>query len=83
MSLREQITEEMRRYECEQRKYWGDRFYPRSAEYCTWWFKRIGCSVADARRELRLMEREGLVVADRSQTNNTRWLLSEKQEQPA
>lgn len=76
MTLREKIIAAMRENEAKARKEWGDRFHPRYAEYCTWWFRgRAGIPVAEARAELKRMERDGLVKANRSQTNNTKWLL--------
>ena len=46
--------------------------------YCTWWFKlRIPFSTKEVRQELKRMERDGIVTADRSQSNNTKWKLVE------
>ncbi|HBO9153612.1 hypothetical protein [Pseudomonas aeruginosa] len=44
----------------------------------TWWFRRhiYGYDTPEILRELKRMEREGLVTADRSQPNNTKWKLS-------
>lgn len=62
MSLREQIIAEIVRRKNEQ--------------CCTWWFKfKVPFSTAEIRRELERMERDKLVTADRSQRNNTKWLL--------
>lgn len=44
--------------------------------YCTWWFKfNLNIETKIVRRELERMERDGLVKSDRSQSNNTKWLL--------
>lgn len=45
---------------------------------CTWWFKfhLTEKSTRVIRRELEAMEREKLVIADRSQSNNTQWRLA-------
>lgn len=44
--------------------------------YCTWWFKfNINRTTTVTRKELERMERDGLVTADRSQSNNTKWRL--------
>lgn len=49
-----------------------------SGACCTWWFKSyIHHETKSVRRELEKMERDGLVTADRSQTNNTKWTLAE------
>ena len=47
--------------------------------YCTWWFKfkLIAWTTPTIRKELERMEREGIVTADRSQRNNTKWRLVE------
>lgn len=46
--------------------------------YCTWWFKlRIPFSTKVIRQELKRMERDGIVTADRSQSNNTKWRLTD------
>lgn len=46
--------------------------------YCTWWFKfHIPFETKVVRQELERMEREGLVTADRSRSNNTLWRLVE------
>ena len=45
---------------------------------CTWWFKLyIKASTSEIRAELIKMEKDGIVTADRSQSNNTKWLLVE------
>lgn len=76
--LRQQIIAEMKRFDAKQRAEWGDRYSPRFSQYCTWWFRgRAGIPVDKARAELKRMERDGLVTADRSQTNNTHWLLTD------
>lgn len=50
---------------------------PKMIWYCTWWFKfAIPHETKVIRRELERMEQEGLVVSDRSQSNNTRWRLT-------
>lgn len=43
----------------------------------TWWIQHHidGFDTKVIRRELERMEREGLVIADRSQSNNTKWTL--------
>jgi len=46
--------------------------------YPTWWFKHeIPYSTYSIRKELERMERDGLVTAIRSQSNNTLWTLKE------
>ena len=50
-------------------------------EYCTWWFKfKVPFTTKVIRAELERMERDGLVASDRSQSNNTRWILTDKAE---
>jgi hypothetical protein len=45
---------------------------------CTWWFRGwLKRETKTIRRELEKMEREGLVVSDHSQANNTKWKLVE------
>jgi len=79
LSLREQIIAEMRRREDEQKSKWEklDIFHrPKHAQYCTWWFKfKLPFTTAEIRRELERMERDKLVIADREQSKNTKWLL--------
>jgi hypothetical protein len=79
MQLRTILINEMLRHEAEQREIfkWAAReFY---APYCTWWFIRkldLGLvTTAMVRHELTLMEKDGLVIANRSQKNNTKWML--------
>ena len=46
--------------------------------YYTWRFKfAINCDTKTIRRELVRMERDGLVIADRSHSNSTRWWLTD------
>lgn len=80
--MRQSIIEEMQRQERECRQtffqgtHYSRQFY---AMYCTWWFnKRAGIPTAVARRELLRMEKDGIVIADRSMRNNTRWMLVEE-----
>lgn len=80
-ALRQAIVTEMKSHELKQR----DRFVASGAsrlwygQYCTWWFRHhIPFTTKEVRRELFKMEREGLVTADRGQSNNTRWLLVEE-----
>ena len=77
MTLREDIIAEMQRYENKMIGDLGNTYYrKRYAAYCTWWFKkRFKIPTAQVRTELVRMEKEGLVTADRSQSNNTKWLL--------
>jgi hypothetical protein len=77
MSLRGKITEELRCYAKKQGAFFGAYYANRSVySYCTWWFKNnIGVSTREVRRELEKMEKDGLVTADRSQRNNTKWSL--------
>jgi hypothetical protein len=81
-SLRKLIVEEMRRNQKESEARFGAAFgngyiYP----YCTWWFKfKIPEKTGVIRRELERMEKDGLVCADRSYSNNTRWTLTENQQ---
>lgn len=76
-SLRKSIIAEMQRHELKINKELGDhsnrnRYY----SYCTWWFKlHIDCTTAEARSELNRMQKDGLVTSDKSQRNNTKWLL--------
>ena len=50
----------------------------RDIEYPTWWFpSKIGVNSADARRELKLMEKEGLALCHREQSNKHRWRLAD------
>lgn len=67
MSIREKLLDHMRNNGESSR-----------GEFCTWWFKfRIGGhTTSEFRRELERMERDGLVTADREQTNNTKWRLT-------
>lgn len=78
--LRKAIIAEMQRKEIETNKDLGEHLNrSRYCSYCTWWFKfHIACTTAQARRELEKMEVEGIVIADRTQTNNTKWLLVEE-----
>jgi hypothetical protein len=49
--------------------------------FCTWWFKFHVSGARDTpeiRRELERMERDGLVESDRSQSNNTKWKLTQR-----
>jgi len=78
-SLRKKIIAAMKAYEEEQEK--AHSYYVREAyaTYPTWWFKSsIDCTTVEARKELKRMEAEGLVTADRKQKNNTLWLLAGK-----
>ncbi|MFZ6655916.1 hypothetical protein [Undibacterium sp. TJN19] len=79
VSLRELVVAEMQRHEkMRQRDYPGTFYRERDAMYCTWWFKeRIKFSTIQVRAELLKMKKEGLVTADISQSNNTKWLLVE------
>ena len=47
--------------------------------YCTKWFKfkLLAWTTPTIRKELERMERDGLVTADRSESNNTKWRLVE------
>lgn len=73
MSLRDEITAEMKRDGAIAD---GETDF-RGNGYCTWWFPhKIDRPTKACRAELIRMEREGLAKADRSQSNNTRWLLT-------
>jgi len=78
-TLRAAIIEEMKRYEEAQTKIWNTGKHFHRERYCvypTWWFKhKINCATNDARRELKKMEVEGLVTANREYLTNLRWLL--------
>lgn len=69
MTLREKILDYIRR--C--RLQGGNVF-------CTWWFRFdvMPHTTKEIRRELGRMEKEGLVISDRSQRNNTKWSLTEE-----
>ena len=47
--------------------------------YCTWWFRHHlqhgAIGTRQIRQELDRMEKMGLVVSDKSQSNNTLWQL--------
>jgi len=80
--LRAAIIAEMRRKKEVDRAVWktiGDlTWFERTWGYCTWWFKfEIPRETKEIRRELEKMERDGLVTADRSRSNNTLWKLVE------
>lgn len=75
--LRQLIINEMKLNEKTQEQHFND-IYDRNVFgwYCTWWFKfAIDQPTKFIRRELDKMERDGLVKSDRSQSNNTKWLL--------
>lgn len=70
--LRGFILDYMKRETAKHREHWGDR----PCTMPTWWFKfNMGYETKEIRRELERMERDGLVTSDRSQSNNTKWLL--------
>ena len=77
--LREAIIAEMNREKAERLKCGdvSDKAWPeKSWGYCTWWFKfKIPLPTKVIRKELERMERDGLVTADRSRSNNTLWKL--------
>lgn len=79
MTLREEIIREMQRHEKRIMRDLPNSFSfsrKNAAEYCTWWFRQsINVLSEKARKELEKMEKEGIVTADRSQSNNTKWLL--------
>jgi hypothetical protein len=69
-TLRERIIQYMRKNEKSVRGW-----------FPTWWFKFHVSGARDTpeiRRELERMRRDGLVEADHSQSNNTKWKLTEK-----
>lgn len=69
MSLRGKILDYMRRCRAQNANW-----------FCTWWFRfdLVPHSTREIRRELERMERDGLVVSDHSQRNNTKWSLTEE-----
>jgi hypothetical protein len=77
LSLREKIIAEMKTREEKQKAIFGEQFVREAfAWYCTWWFKfGIPSTTAEIRRELEKMEREKIVIANREQSNNTKWML--------
>lgn len=77
MCLRGKITEELMCYAKKQAAFFGAYYADKSVfSYCTWWFRhKTGVTTCEVRRELRKMEKDGLVTADRSQRNNTKWSL--------
>ena len=69
-TLRERIIQYMRKNETG-----GSGWFP------TWWFKFHVSGARDTpeiRRELERMKRDGLVETDHSQSNTTKWKLTEK-----
>lgn len=87
-ALRAAIIAEIGRGKAEARERWaeyGEDFLARHEKtfaYCTWWFKsRIPFATKAIRQELERMECDGLVTADRSQSNNTKWRLVEHDNQ--
>tara|TARA_R110000851_G_scaffold33443_4_gene89191 strand:+ start:2052 stop:2270 length:219 start_codon:yes stop_codon:yes gene_type:complete len=71
MELRGLIISEMKR----SREEWRNSGVDRSS-YCTWWFKfEINLTTTEIRKELMKMEKEGLVTANRAESNNTKWTL--------
>lgn len=82
MAIREEIISTMREFKEHQRRVFGEMYHPRYSAHCTWWFKsRINYSTAEVRRELLRMEKDGIVTADRRQSNNTKWILIEESTQ--
>lgn len=79
--MRDLIIAEMKAYEEMQRQEYGNRYNRnRDAQFCTWWFtRRLMVPNRAIRAELKRMEREGLVTADRRYPNNTQWLLTVKE----
>lgn len=82
--LRAAIIAEINRAKAEGAERWkatGDpdlAWYEKTWGYCTWWFKfKIPLPTKVIRKELEKMERDGLVTADRSRSNNTLWKLVE------
>ena len=75
--LRKSIIEEMKRMENKTKKELGDHIDRRRyCCYCTWWFRfYVNCTTKQARNELNKMEKEGIVTSDKTQKNNTKWLL--------
>lgn len=81
-ALRSAIIAEMKRKKAKDRQRWEKHgedavdWHERTWGHCTWWFKfKIPKPTAVIRRELDRMERDGLVMADRSSSNNTKWRL--------
>lgn len=75
--LRNAILEYMKREKARH----DQTFLGRPCDMPTWWFK---FHIADhdtkgIRRELERMERDGLVISDRSQSNNTKWILVDRE----
>ena len=87
-TLRAAIIAEIGRRKAEERDMWAGRgeefltWHEKTFAYCTWWFKlHIPFATKVIRQELKRMERDGLVTADRSQSNNTKWRLVEHDKQ--
>ena len=86
--LRAAIIAEIGRGKAEGREQWAGYgedaliWHDKTFAYCTWWFKlKIPRATRVIRQELERMERDGLVTADRSQSNNTKWRLVEHDDQ--
>lgn len=80
--LRAAIIAEINRAKAVGRDTWAEHgedallWHDKTFAYCTWWFKfKIPKTTKVIRQELERMEREGLVTADRSRSNNTLWRL--------
>lgn len=71
-SLREQIT-----------AYLQNPKYAVRGWYCTWWIRHYiesgAVGTRAIRKELDKMLKDGLVVADHSQSNNTMWQMAPKE----
>lgn len=78
-NLRNLIIQEIKRNQSESAIKYGNAFSADYVfQYCTWWFKfNLPFSTKVIRRELDRMEKEGLVISDKSQSNNTKWKLAE------
>lgn len=81
--LRPVIIRELKRGgEEHERKYRAIGFSKRKPFYPTWWFNHETLlPTRIVRAELKRMERDGLVVADRRLSNNTLWALTDKGEE--
>lgn len=79
LQLRESIITEIKRNQEESKEKYGNAFSDSYVySYCTWWFKfKIPLPTKVIRMELDRMERDGLLISDKSQSNNTKWKLVE------
>lgn len=78
LDIREKVLIELLRYENDQTQKHGAEYRKFWCRYPTWWFKhRTDLTNKDARKALDRLEREGFVESDKSESNNTKWLLTD------